>query len=149
MRFPYSSMISVLLVCESSTHYRSPILNRSPHTSHSNHCSSLSCLWPTLAPDHQNFLTYPREGLEAIDPMFRLGGDRSTGQNTFGLPVCEPMYHKSRTVTRNAEAGLHGVPSAAAGRDPFLKTFSRRCASVDGLPRIVFRRFNLICSLCW
>ena len=28
--------------------------------------------------------------LEAIDPMFRLGGDRLTGQDTFGLPVCEP-----------------------------------------------------------
>jgi Ca2+:H+ antiporter len=38
-------------------------------------------------------------------------------EHPFGLPIWKPaLYRKSRTVTRNAEAALHGVPSAAAGR---------------------------------
>ena len=38
-------------------------------------------------------------------------------EHPFGLPIWKPaLYRKSRTVVRNAEAALHGVPSAAAGR---------------------------------
>jgi Ca2+:H+ antiporter len=38
-------------------------------------------------------------------------------EHPFGLPIWKPaLYRKSRTVTRNAEAAVHGVPSAAAGR---------------------------------
>ena len=38
-------------------------------------------------------------------------------EHPFGLPIWKPaLYRKSRTVTRNAEAALRGVPSAAAGR---------------------------------
>ena len=38
-------------------------------------------------------------------------------EHPFGLPIWKPaLYRKSRTITRNAEAALHGVPSAAAGR---------------------------------
>lgn len=38
-------------------------------------------------------------------------------EHPFGLPIWKPaLYRKTRTVTRNAEAAVHGVPSAAAGR---------------------------------
>lgn len=42
-------------------------------------------------------------------------------EHPFGLPIWKPaLYRKSRTVTREAETALHGVPSAAATRDLLL-----------------------------
>ncbi|WVN85581.1 calcium/proton exchanger [Cryptococcus depauperatus CBS 7841] len=36
-------------------------------------------------------------------------------EHPFGLPIWKPaLYHKSRSVTRNAESALHSIPSAAA-----------------------------------